>query len=226
MRQLLLPLLLSVVLFACSKKDSENVLIIEPAEPRVIEDNTISTGNFWNIGIDQTADQVYSNLQAIAAEKKITFINVAGNTFTNVADLETRLTLYRNLFFDEVAGTSTGIQLTFENDKIKSIYLNSGVLLYQWPAVGPANAVLKTGDGIASVYTKLTELKDMDQYKNKLGRMLLLAKKIETTYDTKMSTSPQWTFVSTVNERRYYIIELSFQGGKLSSVHYVLYEKP
>lgn len=226
MRQLYLPLLLSVVLFACSKKDSENPLITEPVQPMIIEDNTISAGSFWSLNIDQPADQVYGTLQSIANDKKITFINVAGNIFTNVADLEARMPLYHNLFFDEPTGTSTGVQLTFENNKVKAIYLNSGVLLYQWPAAGSASSALKTGDELSTVYSKMNALKDIDQYKNKFGRLLLLAKKIETTYDSKMTTSPQWTFVSAVNERRYYIIDLNFQSGKLSTVHYVLYEKP
>lgn len=224
MRKLLFPVLCLCVFISCSKKDIQPEIITEPPPTITLENDTLYTGDFWGLAINDTHKEVYAKLQAMSPDKKIDMVNVSNNVFSSVTGLSAKIPLYQNLFFDEQSGTSTGVQLSFADNKIKTIFLNSGVLLYQWPAFAPASAVLKTGDPVESVYSKLVAISQLDAYKNKLQHLMLLTKRLDTPYDDGMDASGSWMFGSPVGINRVYHVELNFQNGKLYSIHYTLSE--
>jgi hypothetical protein len=195
---------------------------MEPTGNLIMEQDSIFSGEFWGIRIGSTHEDVYDQIRQIRIEKKIRSVEVADNFFTLISELDTRIPLYNSLRLDEPAGTVDGVQIYFADNKIKSIYLNSGKSLIKWPADAATNSSIQTGDATGVVYEKLVAASKLDKYRNKFDRAWLISKNLSADYDDRLNSSALWYFGSPASEKKGYQVFLKFEKDKLSSIHYNL----
>lgn len=228
MHRLFLLLISALSLLSCEKKDANIALVepvVEPAPTRVISSDTLTSGQFWALSIGETGERTYTTLQNIRVANRINYLGIVANVYSNLSDVENTLTLYTSFYFDETAGTSEGIQLSFLNDKIQSIWTNNGKKLLRWPNDMPENSVIRINDPVSDLYPKLVGIKAQQRYAKMFERISLFSKDLTKEYDSRMSSSPQWHFSATVDNRRFYIIHLNFSLGKLQSIYRMLMER-
>ncbi|RWY48569.1 hypothetical protein [Mucilaginibacter gilvus] len=223
----LLPILALLILSVagCKKENSINETTgPDPIPPKLISSDTLTTGGQWGIAIGQTSAEIYAKVQAMRGERGITYMGVVNNVYSNLESLENKIPLYSSVYLDETKGTSTGIQLNFADDKVKSIYTNDGVQLNMWPIGNGASATIAVGDPVDAVYQKLVNIKNKGTYANKFERMSIFFKDVNKAYDPQMSASPQWYFVSTISDKRYNFVQLIFTAGKLTAIYSTVYD--
>ena len=201
-------------------------LHIQPAEVKIINTDSIQTGQYWGLSIGDSHTVIYAKVQALKGEKAIDYVGVIGNVFTQLTDIEHTLALYQSVFLDETKGTTTGIQISFADNKVKAIWTNNGIKLNRWPEFNAENASIAINDLVTDVYQKLVKIKANADYSKKFERISLFEKDINKVYDDKMSLSGKWYFVSEVTAKRYYLVNLTFTSGKLSSLKWTLFETP
>jgi hypothetical protein len=221
-------LFVSVIFFLAScvkEKIQRNGPVVDPRFSRVISRDTLVTGNFWGLVIGQKSDQTYTILQNIKSQRHIQYLGIVNNVFTKVTDLQTRIGLYRELLLDETSGTPEGIQLSFLDNKVKSIYTNNGKNLSTWPALATNTAVIKTDDPLTTVYNKLVSISNAAAYASKFQRISLISKNIDTDYDPHMALSNNWQFTTSVdNNNQWLMVDLNFSNGTLVSIYVTLSE--
>lgn len=221
----LYTLLLAAVLFtACTKTDTDDRIIVEPPYQQLIASDTLTSGQLFGLTIGQRGADLYAKLQQVQVAEKIGGLSIVNNIFTSVDSLKTRLPLYRGIFMDETSGTSTGVQLSFENNKVKAIFLNDGTRLTRWPSNFGQNTTIAVGDPVDGIYTKLVNIKKNPASAKKLERLSVFFKDSNKPYDPQMSVSPQWYFVSTLSAKRYLHVTLNFTAGKLVSIYTAEFE--
>lgn len=212
-------LLLSLA--SCMKGSSVEI----DAKPyRPIEKDTLRTGQLWGLTIGEAAPDVYAVLQDIRSDKQIGYLGIVGNVYSDLSAIQEKIPLYNSLFMDETAGTPQGIQLGFEADKIKVIYMNSGTPLNKWPSITDFANGLTIGDSVSTVYEKLVAIKNVAVYGAKLQRLSLFDKNLAKNYDIGMANSTQWQVVTATVNKRWQLLELNFSLGSLNSIYYTLYE--
>lgn len=217
--------LLAAVLFtACKKAELDDRIIIEPPYQKQISSDTLTNGQLFGLAIGQTSVELYAKLQQIQVAEKIGGLSIVNNIYTTIDSLKTRLPLYTGLLMDEEKGTSTGVQLSFENNKVKSIYLNSGEMLTRWPLGFTQNTTIAVGDPVDDIYQKLVNIKKNSAFAKKLERLSIFFKDNNKPFDPQMSASPQWYFVSTISAKRYNHVSLNFTAGKLVSIYTTVFE--
>lgn len=217
--------LLAVVLFtACKKADTEDRIIVEPPYQKLIASDTLTSGQLLGLTIGQTSAELYAKIQQVQATEKIGGLSIVNNIYTSIDSLKTRLPLYTGLLMDEAAGTSTGVQLSFENNKVKTIFLNNGTALTRWPIGFAQNTTIAVGDPVNDIYQKLVNIKKNSAFAKKLERLSIFFKDNNKPYDPQMSVSPQWYFVSTQSTKRYIYVTLNFTAGKLVSIYTAEFE--
>ncbi|MBD1386191.1 hypothetical protein IDJ75_12950 [Mucilaginibacter rigui] len=217
--------LLAVALFtACKKADTEDRIIIEPPYQKLIANDTLTSGQLFGLTIGQTSAELYAKIQQVQAAEKIGGLSVVNNIYTSIDSLKTRLLLYKGIFMDEAVGTSTGVQLSFENNRVKTIFLNNGAGLTRWPVSITSNNAIAIGDPVDEIYQKLVNIKKDPLSAKKLERLSIFFKDTNKPYDPQMSASPQWYFVSTKSAKRYMYVTLNFTTGKLVSIYTAEFE--
>lgn len=217
--------LLAAVLFtACKKAELDDRIIIEPPYQKQISSDTITNGQLFGLAIGQTSVELYAKLQQIQVAEKIGGLSIVNNIYITIDSLKTRLPLYTGLLMDEEKGTSTGVQLSFENNKVKRIYLNSGEMLTRWPLGFTQNTTIAVGDPVDDIYQKLVNIKKNSAFAKKLERLSIFFKDNKKPFDPQMSASPQWYFVSTISAKRYNHVSLNFTAGKLVSIYTTVFE--
>jgi hypothetical protein len=217
--------LLAAVLFtACKKADTEDRIIVEPPYQKLIASDTLTSGQLLGLTIGQTSAELYAKIQQVQAAEKIGGLSIVNNMYTSIDSLKTRLPLYTGLLMDEAVGTSTGVQLSFENNKVKTIFLNNGAQLTRWPVGFAQNTTIAVGDPIEDIYQKLVNIKKNPVLAKKLERLSIFFKDNNKPYDPQMSASPQWYFVSTKSAKRYMYVTLNFTAGKLVSIYTAEFE--
>ncbi len=174
--------------------------------------DTVSTGSHLDIAIGEKPEDVYAALQA----KELGAIHVVSNFVTDIATLQNRLPLYNYMLFDEAKGTENGVQLTLENGRLKSIWLNSGRKLEQWPERSTRHQAIRTGDDAKVLYQKLERLSRDGSYRSRFERVMLLTKDPGTAYDQPMGASPQWYFSIRVSQNRWDVVQVHFKNGHVS----------
>jgi hypothetical protein len=217
---LIILLLLTICQAGCNFIDSQPdpITIVDPPFSTLIGRDSITTGHYLGIGINESAEKIYEAAQALGKTKDITHINIVSNFSVNLADLQGRIPLYDYILFDEAKGTDSGVQVTFEAGKVKSIYLNSGKSLTQWPSNAPAETLLRVGDQAGDIYQKLVKIRDKGTSANKFERLLLLTKSLSTSYDVLMARSPQWYFVNRTGAGLWEEIKIHFKDGKAAYI--------
>lgn len=224
MKKLYTFLLAAVLFTACKKEDNEDGKIIEPPYQKLIASDTLTSGQLFGLAIGQTGVELYAKLQQVQATEKIGGLSIVNNIFTSIDSLKTRLPLYTGIFMDEAIGTSTGVQLSFENNKVKTIFFNNGTQLTRWPVGFAQNATIAVGDPVDDIYQKLVNIKKNPLSAKKLERLSIFFKDNHKPYDPQMSASPQWYFISTVSPKRYIYVSLNFTAGKLVSIYTAEFE--
>jgi hypothetical protein len=190
------------------------IIIVEPPVQTLIGTDSIFTGDYLGMEINQNADAVYTAVQKIPEAR----LSVVRNFSTNMAELRTRIPLYDYFLLDEAKGTDSGVQVTLENERVKSIYLNSGKALTQWPVNLGIGASIRLGDSAGSLYAKLVQIRATGSYDRKFERLLLLTKNMSTSFDPEMAKSPQWYFSQTTAPGLWETVTMNFTEGKLTYI--------
>jgi len=113
MRHILYLLILAVSFSAC-KKNQVVSKVLPPSDPqptKIIATDTLTTGQWWGLNIGDTITEIYKTIQHIQAEKRINYLSIVGNVFTNIEDVRNTIPLYTTIFLDEKNGTESGIQI-------------------------------------------------------------------------------------------------------------------
>lgn len=226
MKNLFILFFIALSFSACKKEAATKgpLITVDPIPPKLISSDTLRTGGQWGLNIGEAPATVYSKFQAIIADRRIDYLAIVGNVFTNLESLENKIPLYRTVYLDETVGTSTGIQLYFTDNKLNSIFTNDGVKLKRWPLVNDAAHSVAVGDVIDGIYAKLVKIKQQGAYTKKFERISIFDKDITKVYDPLMSASPQWYFISVTDDTHYTMVTLNFSAGKLASIYSTAYE--
>ena len=192
---------------------------------KMISSDTLTSGQWWGLNIQDTVDDVYRTIQNIQASKQINYLGIVSNVFTKIEDLESKIPLYSTIFLDAKSGTESGIQIYFANNKVDAIWTNSGTELSRWPLNTERESTIAKNDPIENIYSSLNNIKQIAAFANKFERISLFYKDINKAYDVQMSKSPQWHFSATVNDKMFYVVQLNFSSGILTSIYTTLYEK-
>jgi hypothetical protein len=227
MKYLVSLLLVALSLGSCKKDNaiSETLLSQTSYPSKIISSDTLTTGQWWGLNIGDNSSDIYTIIQNIQTEKQINYLGIVGNTYTKIEDLENSIPLYESIFLDQKEGTSNGIQIYFASNKVNAIWTNGGTQLSKWPSNTGVPSTIAKNDTIENIYAKLINIKQIEAYNNMFERVSLFYKDINKNFDAQMSKSPQWHFSSTVNEKRFYVVQLNFVSGALTSIYVTLYEK-
>jgi hypothetical protein len=219
-----LVLTVLVALSACKKENIGDGTIIDPPATKIISRDTVTSGQFWGLGIGQASTDIYATLQAMRAEKQLTEIGVVGNVFDKLEKIENKVPLYKSVLLDYASGTAAGIQIYFADDKVSSIYTNNGAKLHKWPGNTGAEASITTGEAISGVYAKLLNIRQNPGFTGLFERVSIFSKDILKPYDDLMAQSPEWYFVSPGANKRYTQVQMKFTAGKLTAVYVTVFE--
>ncbi|MFD2934654.1 hypothetical protein [Spirosoma flavum] len=219
-------LLAATLLLRCQPSSSVDPITTGPEpEPYRIVRDSIKTGTYLGIAIDEQAASVYPKIQALQATKGVSALNVVSNVFADLIALKERLPLYQYILLDQKSGTDSGVQITVEGKTVKSIYLNSGQQLTQWPEKQAVDSSVRVGDAISTLYDKLVAIRNIDRYTNKFEYISLMTKNLSADYDGGMSQSPQWYFGFSTGPNQMDQIQVHFRGGKVSKLYIDHYSK-
>ncbi|QHV98875.1 hypothetical protein [Spirosoma endbachense] len=227
MRTNFIGFLLSMTLvYGCQMEPSVTPETTGPEpEPYRITRDSVKSGNYLGIAIDEEAATVYPKIQALQQTKGVTYLNVVNNVFSELTTLKERLPLYQYILLDQKPGTDSGVQITIEGQAVKGIYLNSGQQLTQWPEKQAANSSVRVGDPVSSLYEKLASIRSLKAYTNKFEYISLLTKNLSAAYDSGMNQSPQWYFGYSTGPDQMDQIQVHFQDGKVSKLYIDHYAK-
>jgi hypothetical protein len=221
--------LIALLIIVCSCK-KEPVVSTDLVPFKIVARDTLTTGQRWGLTIGETAAQAYEMIQNIRGEQGISSLIVVDNVFAKIEDIESRVPRYTSVFLDEAIGTSSGIQVYIADNKVKSIWTNAGTRLSRWPDISDTTAAVAIEDPIENIYQKLLNASRMPAYVKNFERISMLYKDINKHYDSQMSKSPQWYFVTVDDKtyslvKTYYLVQLNFSSGVLSSIYFTLYER-
>ncbi len=196
----------------------------DPMPYRIIRDS-VKTGTYLDITIGEEALITYDKIQALQTTKSVSYLNIVSNIFADLTALKEQLPLYQYILLDQKPGSDSGVQITIENQRVKSIYLNSGRQLTQWPEGQKANSSVRVGDAVLDLYDKLINVRNVDRYSNKFEYISLLTKNLSTKFDKVMSRSPQWYFGYSTGQDQMDQIQVHFEAGKVSKIYIDHYSK-
>ena len=196
----------------------------EPEPYRILRDS-IGSGAYLGIAIGEDAATVYPKIQALQSTKGVGYLNVVNNVFADLTPLKERLPLYQYILLDQKPGSDSGVQITVEGQAVKSIYLNSGRQLIQWPEGIIVSSSVRVGDAVTSLYDKLINISHTSSYAIKFEYISLLTKNLSTSYDAGMSLSSQWYFGYSTGLGRMDQVQVHFQGGKVIKFYIDHYSK-
>ncbi|GAB3959339.1 hypothetical protein GCM10028805_55270 [Spirosoma harenae] len=196
----------------------------DPIPYKIVRDSLLA-GSYLGITIHEEAASVYPKIQALQSTKGVGSMNVVSNIYADLSVLKERIPLYQYILLDEKTGTDSGVQITIEGQSVKTMYLNSGKKLSQWPEQSSAIYAVRTGDSISSLYDKLAVIRSISAYSRKFDRISLLTKNLSTGYDPGMNQSPQWYFGYKTGADQMDQIQVHFQTGKVSKIYIDHYSK-
>jgi hypothetical protein len=218
MKNTVLTVMLSLAFIGTGCLTNEQVepeIIIEPVALIPVSRDSITVGGHLGIKIDTDAEDVYETLKSLPEGSGIRYVNVVGNIFSNVQQLDNRIHLYESIFLDEHKGTDSGVQIAFKEGKVSSIYLNNGNKLAQWPLKENQSASVRVGDASDALYGKLVKIQGKSSYANKFQRISMFTKDLWSHYDPIMTDSPQWYLRYAVEPKLYEHIQIYFESGKV-----------
>jgi hypothetical protein len=188
--------------------------------------DTITKGSYLGFTIGEKAGESYTVVQNLWQQKKVVTMSASEVVVPDFAQLGQNLPLYSGLFLGLGERTGLGVSFTFEAGVVKTIALFTGNSsdgrpspLTQWPASEPPSLAVRTGDPVATVYEKLTFLKDKAQYAGYFNAISLNWKELSQEYDPALDAKPLWTLDAPTEDNRKVTIELHFQQGTLSAIY-------
>lgn len=224
MKNLLIIAFLATIFTGCLQETPSPEIITEPPMSRITGSDTITSGSFMGVYIQSDARNVYSEIQNLKATEGVSFLNIVGNSTSDLTQLKERIPLYSYILLDQEKGTDTGVQITLEEGKVKSIYLNSGKKLTQWPSGEKESNSIRMGDKSDVLYDKLVTIRQKSSYTSTFERISLQTKDIDTSYDTAMSKSPQWYFTHKTGKNTMNEVRIYFTKGKVDFIEVVYWE--
>ena len=189
-------LLLGLHLMSCQVDQDDPTIVGPEPEPRVnyLGRDSITTGNYRGIGINTSTDETFELLEGYRKNKTVVYLGAVNNYFADVTDLKDRLQFFDWLVLDESFDTPNGVHLELASGKVKSIRLNNGTQLSQWPQEADLQKAIATDDPLDVLYKKLVGLSSSQDYKHKFQRVVLGAKYDYALYDPKKAELP-WAFI-------------------------------
>lgn len=215
-------LILLFGLSGCLKKDDSPLrdLVTDPVSTYLGTDTLSRTGDLYmGLQLGETPESLYPVLQSLQKTASVGYVNVVGNSFTRLTDLEKRIPLYQSLDIEQSNGIS--VQLYFSERSISTMYLSTGKALIQWPESAAKSQAIAIGDAVDGLYAKVLTLSSGNSFR----RFNLFTKDLTTGYDTSMSDSPQWYFAFSPSFGKTTLVHLNFSGRKLSSITVSKYER-
>ncbi|GAB3327994.1 hypothetical protein GCM10027299_29440 [Larkinella ripae] len=222
MKNFLLPSLSLFLLLAGCQKNLSVSPETQSTTPtlHVVSRDSLATGSYLGMSVGSEAVRAYEVIQSLQQTKGVTYLNVVSNIASDLTQVRDRLPLYQYILLDQHQGTDSGVQLTIEANRVKSIFLNSGQKLGQWPAALKTASAIRTGDSVSSLYEKLVTIRNLRIYANKFERIFLLTKNLATVYDPVMRQSPQWYFAYSTGAKTMDEVQLHFKNGQLT--HFIV----
>lgn len=215
-----------IILVSCEKTTLGPELIGPEPEPLfVLETDSICAGDVLGISIGKTASEAYYAVQMALSEHGNHHLHVVRPGFNQIEELRDLIPLYNSLYFDQIPGSSEGIQLYFENDKIQSIWTNDGKKLNEWPSSPLHRTRIKVGDPTHSIYNNLEKLSKVGMHAKFFQRISLPDKNVIKAFDPSLSQALGWNFILQLPEEQFRIYHLSFQEGVLVKIKWELMGK-
>ncbi len=188
--------------------------------------DTITRGSYLGLTIGQPARDSYTVLQNLWQQKKVSPMYNVSVVVPDFAQLEQSLPLYSILFLRHGENAYPGVYFTFEEGKVKTIHHYDGEAASpaRWPAPEPASSAVVVGDPAATVYKKLSLLKDKAQYAGYFNYLLLRQKEFSQGYDPALASLPEWGFGMPTGTNTHDNIIVNFRQGRISTLyvhHYV-----
>jgi len=213
-------LLLTFLLASCQLDDTPDPTepIIEPRFSTLIERDTISSGSYLGINISEKAETIYTSIQSLKSSNDVSYVNLVSNISSDITKLSNRLPLYQSILLDQKEGTDSGVQITVETGKVKSIYLNSGKTLTQWPEKSDSKSSVRTGDQAVELYQKLVNIRNKGTYARKFERISLPTKDLSLSFDPVMAQLPQWYFAYQTGPDLWELVQMYLKDGKLDHI--------
>lgn len=188
-----------------------------PAEPIIIDPpmyisigrDSLITGEF--IGLNH--EEAYRKLQEV---EKLEYLNVVGNGVEKFEELTYRLPLYSYFVFDYQPGSDKGVQIWMEEGKVKSIFLNSGRELGQWPEWEREG--VRVGESREAAAEKLANLQRRSKYAANFAHTLLAVKDMQEGYDRHLDSTPEWYYTKVISAGRMDVYHLRFKGDVLDHI--------
>lgn len=208
-----------LVFYSCLDAEDKDIKpIVEPPETILLQKDSLTTGRHYGITIGQTASAAYPGAQILYDSLDVSYLNLVSNFVTDFSTLKERLPLYSYMTFDEKAGSGNGVQLWFENRKLKSIYLNSGRRLGQWPENINASEAVREGESSELTAEKLKSLQSNSRYKLRFEHTMLGVKTLREAFDPSMEETPEWYFGYRVDEKHTNYVHVRFTRGKVAYI--------
>ena len=218
-KKILILLAVSALFQSCLNIDDPDVgPIVEPPQMILLKKDSLTSGKHYGIAIGQTGSAAYPTLQGIRDSLEVDYLNLVSNKVTDFSTLKARLPLYSYFTFDEKTGTSNGVQLWFENRKLKSIYLNSGKRLGQWPENISASEAVRGGESREITAGKIQTLQNDARYKFRFEHSMLGVKTLHEPYDPEMKGTPQWYFGYRVDKKHTNYVKVHFREDKVAYI--------
>jgi len=189
-------LLLGLHLMSCKVNQDDPTIVGPEPEPRVnyLGRDSITTGNYRGIAIHTSTNEAFEILEGYRKNKTVVYLGAVNNYFADITDLKDRLQFFDWLVLDETFDTPNGVQLELASGKVKSIRLNNGTQLSQWPKAAGSQMAIATDDALEVLYAKLVVLSSSQDYRHKFQRVVLGAKYDYALYDPKKAELP-WAFI-------------------------------
>ena len=195
----------------------------EPPLTFAIRDS-IFEGSYRAININSRNDQVFTVLEKYREEKLVSYLGAVNNFFSDVTDLKGRIASFDYLVLDEKSDTDTGVQIQLESGKVKSIKLNNGKILTQWPETANLENAIHIGDDSEIIYGKLVTLSKQNEYAHKFQRIVLSTKYTYALYDPVKASLP-WTFIYSTQPDLREEVQIHFKDKKVAYILVNRFEK-
>lgn len=210
-------LLLCFLLTFCTSNNQESLTGIPEPHTRSTIDSML-TGTYLGITIGDSTTKAYSRLQSLYLHDTIGPVSVVGNIIHDSRYLSYVTLHYTHLDCDSNTGTSDGVQFSFKDNTLASIYLNSGTQLLSWPENVSASLTINIGDSRSLVASKVDSLTKIPGIKNYLQRFSFFDKDMSTPADTFMLSHPEWYFARSISTDSLIVTSLFFSNQELYKI--------
>lgn len=186
---------------------------------KFIERDSVATGDYRGISVHSTLDDAFAILEDYREKQMITYLGAVNNYFSDITDIENRIGFFEWVVLDQKSDTENGVQIQLEAGAVKSLRLNKGKELTQWPETADPKIAVRINDPSDLLYSKLVVLSNQPEFSRNFERIVLTTKYEYAIYDPVRAEQP-WTFIYwSESEGRMEQVRLYFKDKK---VHYFI----